>query len=388
MASKIGIISRPVDQGTSGSGFSLIHTLRALSALRAEWQDLFELSLVHYHPGSHHLYQEFPEVVVPRNPLRSAFRLEKAGFALLHYNPLTIFSPVFGFSGRKVAMIHGAEPDLLPHLYSRTHVWHDRLVVPFLARRIDRVITPSRTTADYLEEKMRLPRSPLVTYNAVSELFPPPAPAKRRALLEEKYGVTGPYFFHLSKFSERKNPWTLLEAFDRFLREAPGSGPAAGPPGKNPRAHRLLIGGKGWDNPEVLAFLRGRGIEESVILAGFLSESDVALLYSEAAAFVFPSLIEGFGMPNLEAMAYGCPVITSDAFAVKEIVGDAALVMPDPLDVEDLAGKMTRIVEDKKLRQNLIKRGHTRAGAFSWEKSARLLLNLYAELLGVEERWT
>lgn len=381
MKSKIGIISRPVDQGTSGSGFSLIHTLRALSALREEWEDLFELCLVHYHPGTHHLYQEFPEVIVPRNPLRSAYRLEKAGFGLLHYNPLTVFSPVFGFSGHKVAMIHGAEPDLLPHLYSKTHVWHDRLIVPFLARRIDRVITPSRTTANYLEEKMRLPRSPLVTYNAVSELFPPPPAAKRPELLAEKYGVTGPYFFHLSKFSERKNPWALLEAFDRFLRHAPESAPRS-------RTHRLLIGGKGWDNKAVDEFVAERGLTDTVIRAGFLTEEDVALLYSEAEAFVFPSLIEGFGMPNLEAMAYGCPVITTDAFAVKEIVDDAALVLSDPHDTAGLAEMMRRVVEDEGLRRGLIERGLRRAREFSWEKSARLLLNLYAELLGIERRWT
>ena len=374
---KIGIISRPVDQGTSGSGFSLIHTLRALGALRDEWEDLFEISLVHYLTGTHHLYREFPEVIVPRNPLRTARRLEKSDFALLHYNPLTVFSPVFGFSGRKVAMIHGAEPDLLPHLYSRPHVWHDRIVVPFLARRIDRVITPSRTTASYLEAKMRLPTPPLVTYNAVSELFPPPPEGKRRELLAQKYGITGPYFFHLSKFSERKNPWILLEAFDRFLREA-----------RTPRAHRLLIGGKGWDNKAVDEFVAGRGLTDNVIRAGFLTEEDVALLYSEAEAFVFPSLIEGFGMPNLEAMAYGCPVITTDAFAVKEVVDDAALVLADPHDATGLAQMMGRIVDDEGLRRKLVERGFRRAREFSWEKSARLLLNLYAELLGIGRRWT
>ena len=378
---KVGIISRPVDQGTSGSGFSLIHTLRALDALREEWQEHFDLHLVHYVKGTHELYQRFPEVVVPRSPLRTARFIDRAGFSLMHYNPLTLFSPVFGFGGKKVAMIHGAEPDLLPHLYSKAHVWHDRIIVPFLARRIDRVITPSKTTADYLLDKMKLPKQPLVTYNAVSELFPPPPKAERPRLLEERYGLESPYFFHLSKFSQRKNPWTLLEAFGRFLSLRPSA--------EGMRADvRLLIGGKGWDNPEVLSFLRDRGIADSVILAGFLSESDVALLYSEATAFIFPSLIEGFGMPNLEAMVYGCPVITSDAFAVKEVVGDAALVMPDPLDVDDLANKMVNIVEDNELRQNLIQKGHARAGSFSWENSARLLLNLYAELLGVAQRWT
>lgn len=377
---KIGIISRPVDQGTSGSGFSLIHTLRALDALRGEWQETFDLQLVHYVKGTHELYQRFPEVVVPRNPLRTARFLHRAGFSLMHYNPLTVFSPVFGFGGKKVAMIHGAEPDLLPHLYSKTHVWHDRMIVPFLARRIDRVITPSKTTADYLFQKMRLPRQPLVTYNAVSELFPPPPKGERARLLKEHYGLEGPYFFHLSKYSERKNPRTLLEAFSRFLSLRGGGD-------REHAGFSLLIGGKGWDNPEVLAILRDRGIEDSVILPGFLTESDVALLYSEATAFIFPSLIEGFGMPNLEAMVYGCPVITSDAFAVKEVVGDAALVMADPLDVEDLAEKMVKIVEDEELRRELVRRGQKRAGSFSWEKSARLLLNLYAELLGVEQQW-
>ncbi|MFP4432177.1 MAG: glycosyltransferase family 4 protein [Spirochaetota bacterium] len=373
---KIGIISRPVDQGTSGSAFSLIHTLRAMRDIRSEWEDIFDIHLIHYVKGTHSLYESFPELIVPRNPLKAAWCLERERFELLHYNPVTIYSPVFGFSGRTVGMIHSAEPDMLPHLYSRIHVWHDRIVVPFLARRIDRIISPSNTTADYLLERMRLSKRPLVAHNAVSELFPAPPEETRRSKIRERFGLEEPFFFHISKYSERKNPWTLLEAFARLVEEV-----GAGLP------HRLLIGGSGWDNEEVLAFLKRRNLGQRVVLAGFLDEAEVATLYAQAFAFVFPSLIEGFGMPNLEAMAYGCPVITSDAFAVREVVADAALVIRDPLDVEDLRGKMRRVIDDPALRQELISRGYERVRYFSWDKSARHTLDLYAELLGVERRW-
>jgi glycosyltransferase involved in cell wall biosynthesis len=295
--------------------------------------------------------------------------VRKAGLSLVHYNPLTVYSPLFvGKKTRRVATIHGAAPVFLPDQFSSAKVLHERYAVSYLARRMDHLFAVSRTTKDFISQKFSVASDRIdVIYNAVDPGFRRLEHAEKEA---SRFAQLCPFLFHLSKFSERKNPWTILRGFADLASAY--------------SELRLVLGGAGWDNEKVRGFLDERGLGKRVVFPGFLEKQEIVELMNLAEAFVFPSLYEGFGMPNLEAMACGCPVITSRAFAIQEIVGEAAITMDNPFDAAALADAVSRIRRDRELRETLIERGLTRAAAFSWEESVRTMLAAYARLLELQ----
>jgi glycosyltransferase involved in cell wall biosynthesis len=170
-----------------------------------------------------------------------------------------------------------------------------------------------------------------------------------------------------------------VKASDSLISPSLVSADFAGVP---PSAFKLVIGGTRWDNPEVTRYLKRAGISNQVIRTGFLKEEEAVAFYNYAAAFLFPSLAEGFGMPNLEAMACGCPVITSNVFAIPEVVGDAAMVLKNPLDPDALALAIWRVLYELPLRKRLIDRGLARVRQFDWDESARKVMEVYEGLAG------
>jgi glycosyltransferase involved in cell wall biosynthesis len=369
---KIGIITRSIDRGRkSGSG----HHLAELLAHAIPKAGDLDITLVHYQESDDPVYDLAPELIIPVNPLAAAGKLRSAGFDLVHFSPLTIVSPIHFLPAGKVATIHSAEPMLVPEYYSRVKRLHSRLVIPRYARKLDALITVSETSRAYFAEHYRVPEERIhVTYNACSPAYRRLSPSELTT--GEAWPYPERYLFHISKYSERKNPWNLLRGYAEFARrrgavDAPGTG--------EPNIH-LVLAGSGWDAPEVASFARELGIEENLVTPGFVGEEEVVELLNRAEAFLFPSYSEGFGMPNLEAMACGCPVVTSSAFAIPEVVGDAALILEDPDDWRGLADLIERIVDDGSLRGALVEKGLRRASRFSWEESADTLLSVYRSL--------
>ena len=143
---------------------------------------------------------------------------------------------------------------------------------------------------------------------------------------------------------------------------------------------RLVIaGGKGWLYEDIFAAVERLGLEGKVIFPGFIADEDLPALYNLADLFVFPSLYEGFGLPPLEAMACGTPVVSSDVSSLPEVVGEAGL-MVEATDTEALAEVMKRVLEDNVLREEMIAKGLEQARQFTWEKAALKLLGLYEAL--------
>jgi glycosyltransferase involved in cell wall biosynthesis len=166
----------------------------------------------------------------------------------------------------------------------------------------------------------------------------------------------------------RKNLSRVVEAF-ALLRERRPELP-----------HRLAIVGRiGWGVEPLQQRVRELQLESVVPFAGYVADEDLPALYSAADLFVYPSLYEGFGIPPLEAMACGTPVVTSNVSSLPEVVGDAALSV-NPLDVEAMASAMEKVLTDAALRQTLSERGLERARAFTWERMARLTIEVYQEV--------
>jgi glycosyltransferase involved in cell wall biosynthesis len=232
---------------------------------------------------------------------------------------------------------------------------------------MDHIITVSGTSRDFLAERFRIPPERFtVCYNAVGSGYRRLPPEQIAA--PARVGVDGPYVLHMSNFSERKNPETVIRGFAAFSRQVPD------------RGFQLVLAGRGWRNPRTLRLVTELAIGDKVFFPGFVAERDAVELLGGAFCFLFPSLAEGFGMPNIEAMACGCPVITSGVFAIPEIVADAAIVLADPKDWSACAGELKRLAHDENLRTELIARGLERASFFSWARSAEAVLGVYEGL--------
>ena len=360
---RIAVFTRPLDNWKSGSGHHLHEILETVLDLAG---DKFDFTFVHYKASGNPIYKRVRELIVPRNPLLSARVLRKERFDVVHYAPLTIYSPIWGVPSKKVATMHGAEQLITPQFYGKVELAHEYLVVPVYARRMDKIVTVSNTSAEFFVRRLRVKEERIVVcYNGLGPAYKVLGRAEVTA--PERYGIKGPFILHVSHFSERKNPWVLLESFARLIRE-------------HDAPHKLVCAGGGWNDETVLGRVQALGISERFMTPGFLSERDIVELMNGAEAFVFPSLVEGFGMPNVEAMACGCPVVTTPGFAMREIVGDAALVVEDPNDSVALSEALYRVLNDEGLRKALIERGFARLPLFSWPDAARKLIGVYDEL--------
>lgn len=196
--------------------------------------------------------------------------------------------------------------------------------------------------------------------------YRPPKGEKEVLSIRKKYGLPQYYFLYLGTIEPRKNIESLVEAF-RIYRDRGG------------RGHLVIAGKKGWMYEKVFDLVKQYGLENHIVFPGYIDEQDKPLVYGGARAFLFPSLYEGFGMPPLEAMACGIPVVTSNTSSLPEVVGNAGL-MVEPADIEGLALYMKRLEEDEKLCQELREKGLKRAAKFTWEDSVKKLMELYRTL--------
>lgn len=183
------------------------------------------------------------------------------------------------------------------------------------------------------------------------------------------YDFSRPYLLFVSTLEPRKNIITLISAFN-YLKQ------------KLKIDHSLiLIGQKGWNYKPIFKVIASSPYQDCIHHLDYLSDELVALFYAKADVFVYPSYYEGFGLPVLEAMTLGAPVVTSNTSSLPEVAGDAAILV-DPNDVISLAEAIFNVISDRTLRSNLIVKGKKQAKLYSWERTARETLNAYQSLLG------
>ncbi|MBM4031513.1 MAG: glycosyltransferase family 4 protein [Planctomycetes bacterium] len=252
-----------------------------------------------------------------------------------------------------------------PELAKRSNVLHYRWRLPRSARAAARIIVPLECVARQVAERLGVERERVrvVPLGVDARLKPPSLDA--RARVRARHHLSRPYILFVGNVEPKKNLPTLLRAFASLKR--------GGLP------HELAIAGKqGWKCREVLRLPAELGIEADVRLLGYVEEEDLAGLYGGAELFAFPSLVEGFGLPPLEAMACGTPVVASDAEALVESTGDAAERFP-ALDAPALADAIRRVLSDAALRERLRATGFARAAQFTWPRAAELTRAVYRE---------
>lgn len=277
--------------------------------------------------------------------------------------------PLFTKVGRYVATIHDMIPLLRPQWVTRKH----RLVVSAayqrLGRQADVIITPSEATKADVVRHLRInPERIEVIPWGCEQRFQPMTDQDRFAAVQQKYHLPARYLLFVGTLEPRKNLTTLLHAFAMLRTERPGD------------ELKLVVAGRlGWLYTDIATTVHSLALADEVIFTGFVDDEDLPHLYCGAQLFVFPSLYEGFGLPILEAMASGVPVVTSNTASMPEVAGDAAMLV-DPHDPLALAEAMARVLAEDPLRQALTRKGLVRARCFTWERTAQRTLALYTAL--------
>lgn len=231
-------------------------------------------------------------------------------------------------------------------------------------RKARLVLCVSENVRALTAERFNVPPERLaVVYHGVDPAFRPMAADEARRRVQADFGLAGPYILFVGKIEQRKNIVRLLEAYHRLREHDPGV--------------RLVLAGRPtWDRRFLDDAVTRLRLQNAVVELGHLGQEALPPLYCAAEMFVFPSLWEGFGLPVLEAMACGTPVITSNVSSLPEIAGDAA-VLVDPNAVDDLAAAMYSLRTDAALRRTLRERGLVRAAAFTWRRTAEQTIDAY-----------
>lgn len=375
---RIGIEGKVLTRQIGGIGRCAINLLNSLVSVAArEWPEL-----------------EFVIFTGPQTDLTllkelnvaASHRLRRVGSSLLRSSVglpvgvllerLDIFHgldesgiPLFCKRRKYVVTIH----DVIPLMFPWAFPWKHRLVSRFALSRVGRqadvVIVPSSASKEALLRYLSVDEGKVVVIPwGCEDQFRPKGNGASLDLVKQRYRLPGRYILFLGTLEPRKDVVTLLQAYAQICDR-----PLAA------NVKLVIAGGPGWGDEDVRAACASLQLTDHVIFTGFVEEDHLPDLYRGAALFVYPSLYEGFGLPILEAMACGVPVITSNVSSMPEVAGQAAILV-EPRQPQALADAMASVLGDDQRRDTLRHLGLERARQFSWERVARQVLAVYRSL--------
>jgi glycosyltransferase involved in cell wall biosynthesis len=317
------------------------------------------------------------QLLTPDNTLKGYFEcrtiIKRLGCELVHIPHL--FWVPRNLPCPYVMTVH----DVFEHMYGA----HDRSTLRRflhfqLTRHVlqaaGRILAVSQFTKSEIEKLFGIPGQHIeVVYNAIDERFlRGHASAADRQLLAERYLVTYPFLLYAGRISPHKNLVRIIEAFSALKTELEKES-------KYPDLKLIIIGDELSKNPDLRRTVIRSGVQNDVRFMGFVPIEMLRVFYDAAKIFVFPSLYEGFGLPPLEAMAHGTPVVTSNTSSLPEVVGNAA-VLVNPENVFEIMRALHRVLLDQGVRDRIRQRGYEQAKKFSWDDSARRILQIYQEV--------
>jgi glycosyltransferase involved in cell wall biosynthesis len=308
-----------------------------------------------------------PHTPLVRIPLTFELELRRRPVDLLH---VQFTAPPFA-PCPVVTTVHDLAFEHIPETFNRRSWMQMRLTVRRTVRRAAHVITPSEfSRRDVIETYGVAPERVTVTHEAAAPHFRP-ADATEIEKVRQTYGIRGDYILAVGSIQPRKNLARLFAAYSALRRARLSD--------KLPAL--VLVGKKAWLYGETLRAVEREGIGDRTVFTGYVSERDLPALYTGALCFVYPSYFEGFGLPVLEAMRCGAPVLAGDRTSLPEVVGDAGLLV-DPFDTGALSSALARLIDDPALRADLRERGLARAHTFDWRATARATLRVYERATG------
>ena len=256
-----------------------------------------------------------------------------------------------------------------PEFFPKKLYWQLKLSLLYSIRKSKKIITVSEFSKREIIKFYDVEQDKVdVIYNGVSENFRPVGQEDKEKILK-KYGIKNPYILSVSNLQPRKNLSRLIKAFSSLVKN-----------NEKFSYDLVIVGRKLWLCSEIFNEIREANIQERVILTGYVPEEDLVYLYNFAEVFVYPSLYEGFGLPIVEAMACGCPVITSSVSSLPEVAGKAG-IMVNPYDVEEILQAINGIIDNPDLKRNLKIEGLKQSQKFSWKSAAEKTLKVYESVL-------
>jgi len=382
---RIGIDAHAVERDGTGNCTYIRNLLRHLGQIDKE-----NLYFIYATDPSHPFYKEiaqFPNFSIRKIPVKNPFLRIPFFLAMLTWRDqldilhVQYIAPPF-HRGKLIVTIHDLGHFLIPQSFSWFEVLRSKILIPQSARKAARILTGTFYARTTIIEKFDLPPDKIsVTPYGVAEDF---FEAQKEFLKDEKgdfqdkknlkaetilkkYGIQKPYILSLSRLNLRKNVDLLIESYN-FLKQ------------KINLPHKLVIAGK----PDIKAekikkMASSSAFRHEIIFTGYVYDKDLPYVYSQAGLFVFLSEFEGFGLPVLEAMACGVPVLTTDKTSLPEVAGEDALYVHN-LSAYEIATKIEALLFNQELRSLLVTKGRQRASMFTWEKTAKLTLEIYRQI--------
>ena len=374
---KIGIIYGGISEQKAGMDHYLHQVLPAMKRLAPHHRYV----LIDHRRQQTPFKEQFEQVILdlPRPPARvTRWNLFTVPMMLSQFD--IVFSPGLYGPARipkgvaSVMVVHDLTRYLFPQFFAFNTMQKilDRLIYPSMLRRYDHILTVSQSTRQDLMARFKVPGEKItVTYHGAEEGFRPLDPGDAERVLGQSYGLENPFILFLGTLEPRKNVLTLLKAFGEIMDQIP---------------HDLvLVGQKGWKWEPIFQEMERPKLKQRVHWIGYIPDQERVYFYNAAGLLAYPSWYEGFGMPLLEAMQCGCPVITSRVSSMPEVVGEAGLLI-DPHREEDLQGAMLRLVHEPELRESLRTAGFKQAQKFSWETSAKITLEVFEKVISAQSR--
>ncbi len=290
----------------------------------------------------------------------------RRGLRLFHGTNYDV--PLWG-GAAKVLTVHDLSQFVHPETHERRSVLRARRRLPLMARAADAVLVPTEAMRREVGHYLKAAAGKVfVVHEAARACFKPLAPAEAEAALRG-LGVGGEFLLAVGTIEPRKNLAVLVRAFEEVLRERPDS-----------PLRLVLAGGRGWLTGPLFELIERSPACARIVLTGYVSDEQLRALYSACRAFVYPSIYEGFGLPPLEAMSCGAAVMAGRTPALEEVTAGAARLF-DPRDARALTRTLLELLEHDDARRALSEAGLARAAHFSWERTARATLDVYAEAL-------
>jgi len=380
---KIALSTSVIQRGKTGVAQYVFALVRSM--LRYADEHEFHLLVLEEDVPLFEFARERMKIVVVPEKWRSAVKnilwhqtilpgwLKREGIDVLHvpsYRRMLLKAPC-----AVVSTIHDLAPFHVRGKYDLARMLYGRVVVKHLARRQDEIIAVSTNTARDIECFFGLPiAEQTVVLNGLDhQRFGPGDNARARERAAAQWGLNSAFFLYVSRLEHpAKNHVRLIEAFNQF-KAATGSD------------WKLALGGSDWHGAEVIRSVAAASpYADDIRFLGFVSDAALPDLYRAAGAMVYPSLFEGFGMPPVEAMACGCPVISSAAGSLGEVVADAALII-DPERVESIGAALAQVASDVVLRDRLIQAGYENAQRFDWDLNAAKVMQVYGRAVAAKE---
>lgn len=354
-----------------------LYTRRLIEHLLAD--NRYEFYLVHYDRVDDPLYKKAHEIIMPQVRLPYATRFVRQllffwkyrhnQFDIIHWFQPRLY-PFFWWAParRIVVTAHGAA-DITAPSYFVFSKFVFNFLMKYFNRSIDACIAVSHFAKEEIVEHYRIDVNRVfVTYNGGGEYYRPLQRDEARDIVRKNYSIDRPYVLDISRLEPHKNVENVVRGYISARQKYDMS------------QDLVIVGSRGYSSAPVSALIQSSPYVGSIHIISFVEDAHLNAFYSAADVFVFPSLNEGFGLPLVEAMASGVPVVTSNVTSMPEIAGDAALLV-DPTDPSNIADSMWAVVSQKELAGSLIQKGLARAELFTWEETAAKTKEIYDILL-------